>query len=279
MTVSKGRGTFCAWDAAGTEDILMIYCKCEQCNSIVLFQEGEIGHNVFCGKCGAGFTLSVRQVMEPPVVEDRPGKGRLLKFWCECGRKLALPLSMRVERVKCPRCERMVPVPPAPPEKGPAALITVTTETGREVPPARRRPKMHPMTLVVSLCWIAFLLCAIGVAGGLIASEVKLRRVEAALRRLSEQEEGPHAEKSEAGRASLEKERNRWLGMRQIVVLGLGPPAGITFLAGVVMALLNRVRKKRKRQRVRGMARAAASEASSPVARLGESDPFPPRSA
>jgi DNA-directed RNA polymerase subunit M/transcription elongation factor TFIIS len=241
----------------------MIYCKCEQCNSIVLFQEGDIGHSVQCKKCGGRFSLSARQIVEPPVVEERPDQGRVLKFRCQCGRKLAVPFSMKAEHVKCPKCNRMAPVPPRPDDEsaGPP-IIPVGLDDGFGQTWMKPTPRARRMSLIATLCWVAFVFCLIAASGGLVASELKLRDWSDNVAQFNARSfTGNNAVANYAHKDAaaldetdyaryrgdfLDKEGDRWKQVRLAVFYRVAPLTGVALILGIVLSLRDRARRRRR---------------------------------
>jgi len=240
----------------------MIYCICQSCNCVVLFQEGDIGHEVVCRKCGARFTLSARQMIDPPIVVDKTDKGRVLKFRCQCGRKLAIPHSMKAEHVKCPRCDRMAPVPPWPDDAAAGIAVVPDQAAGRNAEKARaQKTKAHRMASIASLCWVAFLLCLIASGGGVLGSEIKLSglndsKVRFNARSFSASEAvAGHVRKDVSvlddsdfmryKKEVLEREETRWMQVRHISLYVMCPITALVLFFGVVMNIRNKARMRR----------------------------------
>jgi DNA-directed RNA polymerase subunit M/transcription elongation factor TFIIS len=239
----------------------MIYCICERCNSVVLFQEGEIGHDVACSKCDARFVLDTRLIIDAPVVVEKPGKGRLLKFRCLCGRKIAVPSGVPAARIKCPKCGRMAPVPPWPDkaaEEAAAYHAPQAAARGAGGQNARRT------AFVTRLCGAAFLLCLVASAGGVLAAEVELRRIGDFTARNGErpadvkdavarylQKDPAALQEADFARYKadvLDKEDAVWREVRRLALYVTSPLAAVALLLVIVV-------------RVRGKARGKGAEA------------------
>jgi len=238
----------------------MIYCICKGCNSVVLFQEGDIGHEVVCAKCGARFMLNARQMIDAPIVVDKGEKGRLLKFRCQCGRKLAVPHSVKADRVKCPKCGRMMPVPPWPDEAA-ASVTVVPGQAEEKIAERPREGKAHRIAYISSLCWVAFLLCLIASAGGMLGSEIKLSDLKESMAAFNARtytagmDVARHMRKDVSvldnsdwvryKKDVLDREEALWTQVRNISLYLMNPITAVVLFFSIVMNIRKKTRMRR----------------------------------